>query len=103
MSELATVTRLLREALHLDPDALPGGPATPLLGHLPELDSMAVVELLGAVEAHYGIVIEDADVSAEVFATVGSLTHFVERQLSTQGLASPAGDSLAGRGTGALD
>lgn len=82
MSELPTVIRILREALHLGPEAAPLEDSTPLLGHLPELDSMAVVELLGAVEAHYGIVIEDSDVSAEVFATVGSLTRFVERQIS---------------------
>ncbi|CAH0218031.1 Acyl carrier protein [Massilia sp. Bi118] len=50
---------------------------SPLLGSLPELDSMAVVTLIGALEDHFGIVVDDDDISASTFETLGSLAAFV--------------------------
>jgi acyl carrier protein len=50
---------------------------SPLLGSLPELDSMAVVTLIGALEEHFGIVVDDDDISASTFETLGSLSAFV--------------------------
>jgi acyl carrier protein len=50
---------------------------SPLLGSLPELDSMAVVTLIGALEEHFGIMVDDDDISASTFATLGSLADFV--------------------------
>lgn len=52
-------------------------PETGLLGELPELDSLSVVELAAALEDHFDIVIDDEDFTGEVFETVGSLTDFV--------------------------
>jgi acyl carrier protein len=54
--------------------------ATPLLGSLPELDSMAIVELIGAIEDHFGITIDEDDLTGEAFETVGSLAALVESQ-----------------------
>jgi acyl carrier protein len=51
---------------------------TPLLGALPELDSMAVVSVIAALEDQFGISIDDDDISASTFETVGSLAAFVE-------------------------
>jgi acyl carrier protein len=56
--------------------------ATPLLGALPELDSMAVVNVITALEERFGIIIEDDEVGAATFATLGSLTSFVEQKLA---------------------
>ena len=56
--------------------------STPLLGNLPELDSMAVVHVLAALEEQFGIIVEDDDVSAETFSTFGSLADFVETKLA---------------------
>jgi acyl carrier protein len=53
-----------------------------LLGSLPELDSMAVVTLIGALEEHFGIMIDDDDISASTFSTLGSLADFVTRKSS---------------------
>ena len=53
---------------------------SPLLGSLPELDSMAVVTLIGALEEHFGIAIDDDDISASTFETVGSLADFVAQK-----------------------
>lgn len=54
--------------------------STPLLGSIPELDSMAVVGILAAIEDTAGIAIPDDEVSADVFATFGTLSEFVESQ-----------------------
>ena len=56
--------------------------STPLLGNLPELDSMAVVHVLAALEEQFGIIVEDDDVSGETFSTFGSLADFVESKLA---------------------
>lgn len=49
---------------------------TPLLGHLPELDSMAVVALISALEEKLNITIEYGDINAANFATVRALIDF---------------------------
>ncbi len=56
---------------------------TPLLGELPELDSLAVVELAVALEERFGIVIDDEDFTGDVFDTVGTLAAFIDTK--TQG------------------
>ncbi len=56
--------------------------ATPLLGSLPELDSMAVVTVITTLEERFGFTIEDDEISADVFATLGSLTSFVTGKLA---------------------
>ena len=53
---------------------------TPLLGAVPELDSMAVASLIQGLEDRFGFVVDDDEIDGAVFATVGSLTAFVERK-----------------------
>jgi acyl carrier protein len=55
--------------------------STPLLGAIPELDSMAVVNVITALEEHFGISIADDEIGAATFATLGSLSAFVEQKL----------------------
>ncbi len=55
---------------------------THLFGALPELDSMAVANLLTEMEERLGFVIEDDEVEAEDFMTYGRLLHFVRRKLA---------------------
>lgn len=81
MSEIGAVRDILRNTLQLGSRADAFDERTPLLGHVPELDSMAVVAVLTAIEEHYGIAVDDGDISADVFASVGSLTEFVESKL----------------------
>ena len=57
--------------------------STPLLGSIPELDSMAVVNIITAMEDRFGISVSDDEISADTFATLGSLVGFVERKLSS--------------------
>ena len=53
---------------------------TQLFGSIPELDSLAVVEIVNALEERFAFYIDDADFSGEVFETVGSLAAFVDQQ-----------------------
>ena len=52
-----------------------------LLGAIPEFDSMAVVSILTVIEENYGVVIDDDEVSAENFETIGSLLNFVNAKV----------------------
>jgi acyl carrier protein len=83
MSDIASIREILRQTLQLGPRADALGAETPLLGSLPELDSMAVVAVLTALEDQYGIAIDDGDVSAQVFETVGTLAEFVDSKVRT--------------------
>jgi len=55
---------------------------TALLGNLPELDSMAVVTVITALEEQYGFIVDDDEISAETFASLGSLTSFVQEKVA---------------------
>jgi len=68
---------VLDEVLSLGGRAASFTSATPLLGAIPELDSMAVVALLTALEERFGIAIDDDEIDGATFATVGSLSEFV--------------------------
>jgi acyl carrier protein len=80
MATIDTVRDLLDETLGLGGRAGNMTASTPLLGNLPELDSMAVVEIVTRLEAEFGIRIHDDEISAETFSTLGSLTAFVDEK-----------------------
>lgn len=56
--------------------------STPLLGSLPELDSMAVLELVLELEQRFGVSFDGEDITAEAFETLGTLTALVESKLA---------------------
>ena len=56
--------------------------SSPLLGSIPELDSIAVINVLTALEDHFGIIIDDDDISAATFSTVATLAAYVNRKRS---------------------
>ncbi len=80
-STLRTVIELLRATLQLGGRADQFTIATPLLGSVAELDSMAVVALITALEERFGFTVEDDELSADTFATIGSLSSFVDSKL----------------------
>jgi acyl carrier protein len=82
MTTMTEVKNLLIDVLNLGEAGQSLGPESPLLGSLPELDSMAVVTLIGALEEHFGIAIDDDDISASTFETLGSLAAFVDGKLA---------------------
>jgi acyl carrier protein len=81
MDTLSRVKSILRAGLSLGERADALTAATPLLGGLPEFDSMAVVTIVTMLEDELGIAVNDDELSADVFATVGSLTEFVAAKL----------------------
>ncbi len=75
------VLSILDEVLSLKGRSSGFGASTPLLGAMPELDSMAVVALLTSLEDHFGFSVDDDEIEGATFATVGSLVDFVEKKL----------------------
>lgn len=80
METLERVRKILRDTLNLGDRADRLDAASPLMGGLPEFDSMAVVTVVTMIEDELGVTIDDDELSAEVFATVGSLTEFVAQK-----------------------
>lgn len=78
---LGDVREVLGEALQLGERAAALRADSGLLGVLPELDSMAVVTLIVGLEERFGFTIEDDELAAEVFETLGSLAAFVEAKI----------------------
>ncbi len=81
MPVLNQVLRVLDNTLQLQGRALQFDRDTPLLGELPELDSMGAVALITELENEFGLAFDDGDLNARTFATVGSLCQLVERGL----------------------
>ena len=81
MDTFSQITCLLDEVLSLGGRAQSFSRATPLLGAIPELDSMAVVSLITRLEESLGIVIDDDDIDASAFESVGSLVDFAQARL----------------------
>ena len=80
MSLQIEIKTLLKETLQLD-EVDSWDEDTEILGAIPEFDSMAIVTILTMVEENYGIMIEDDEVSAEVFETLGSLVSFLDEKV----------------------
>lgn len=75
------VKQIVTDTLFLGPRGAALTADSPLLGALPELDSMAVVSLLGALEERFGFMVDDDEISASTFETLGSLAAFVAAKL----------------------
>jgi acyl carrier protein len=84
MATIDDVKSILRDALQIGDRANNFDSATPLLGHVPELDSMAVVTVLTAIEETFDFEVDDDEMTATTFDTVGSLVDFVEQKLESQ-------------------
>ncbi len=82
MQHLEEVRNILADVLNLGERKNSLKEDSVLLGNIPELDSMAVVNIITALEEYYDISVNDDEISAKTFATLGSLAHFVEQKLS---------------------
>ena len=78
---LEQVRTVLVETLRVDSASARWSADSPLLGSVPELDSMAVINVITALEDRFGIHIEDDEVSGDLFATLGTLASFVEEKV----------------------
>ena len=74
------VGSMLNDVLHLEGRASTFEDDTILLGGVPELDSMAVIAIISAIEERFGCTVEDDEIDGAVFATLGSLIAFVQEK-----------------------
>jgi acyl carrier protein len=72
---------LVDDTLNLGGRAAAFGTDSPLLGAVPELDSMGVVNLLTAMEERLGLLVDDDEIDASIFRTWGSLFDFVSGKM----------------------
>ena len=82
MSLTDQILAVLDEVLSLNGRSATFGPETHLRGAVPELDSMAVVALISALEDRFAFVINEDEITSDTFSTVGALVDFVDRQKS---------------------
>lgn len=86
MAVVDELIQILSTTLHLD-EALVAtlNESSPLLGGIPEFDSIAVATVVAALEERFGFVLEEDEIQAEAFESVGSLNRLVEEKLSARG------------------
>jgi acyl carrier protein len=75
------VLRVLDDVLSLNGRASSLSREAPLLGAIPELDSMAVVAVITTLEDRFGITVADDELDGSSFATVGALSDFVAAKI----------------------
>jgi acyl carrier protein len=82
MQHLEEIKNILSDVLNLGERKNALTENSVLLGRIPELDSMAVISLITAFEEHFGISVDDDEISAATFETLGSLNQFIHQKLA---------------------
>lgn len=77
------IAGILDEILSLSGRSASFTDSTPLLGALPELDSMAVVAIITEMEERLGILVADDEIDGQAFETFGSLCAFAAGKLGS--------------------
>ena len=77
------VVRVLDDTLNLKRSVAALPDDAPLLGGIPELDSMAVVSVITTLEERFGFTVADDEIDGSTFATAGSLVEFVSSKIGT--------------------
>jgi len=52
------------------------------MGSFPEFNSLTIVTMILQIEENTGCDIEDDEISADIFETIGTLTDFVEEKIA---------------------
>jgi acyl carrier protein len=79
---LSTVVDTLVGVLGIDPESLDA--STPLFGSMPEFDSLAIVEVISILEDRFGFEMDEADITLDVFGTVGSLASYLDARAALE-------------------
>ncbi|MGE0436453.1 MAG: acyl carrier protein [Steroidobacteraceae bacterium] len=82
MDTMPRIKAILRDSLSLGARADALTAESGLLGSVPEFDSMAVVTVITMLEDEFDFAVDDDELSADVFATVGTLKSFVDEKLA---------------------
>lgn len=83
MSSLNEVQSIIGEVLQIGDRAQQLDANSALLGAIPEFDSMAVVSVITAIEEQFGFIVDDDEIDADTFETLGNLVAFVDEKLAT--------------------
>ena len=82
----AAILGILHEQLSVSTETLDGvDDATPLLGRGIGIDSFETLALVAGLEQRFQIQIDDAELTAEVFRTLGNVAALVRGKLAAQG------------------
>lgn len=73
---------LLRANLQLGARADQLTRETPLMGALPEFNSLSVVGLVAAIEEQLGCMVADDEISADLFETAGAFSDFIALKMA---------------------
>lgn len=89
MTNELTTTQTTRALAEVLAEILGGGAErytsdTELFGSLPELDSLALVELITVIEDRFDLEIDEEDITAEVFGTVDSLAGYIDSRTTSR-------------------
>lgn len=76
------VKKMLDDVLQLNGRSASFVASSPLLGVVPELDSMGVVALITQIEERFGVTVDDDEIDGSIFATLGDLVEFVRGKVS---------------------
>lgn len=79
------VLAILNEVLGLKGRAAAMARESPLLGAIPELDSMALVAVITTLEERFGFTVADDELDGASFANLGALADFVTTKLQSVG------------------
>ena len=79
---LGRLSRIIAENILGNGSRLSVTAETPLLSHGLDLDSVAVLQLIMAVEVEFGVRFDEHDVSIDLFRTAGTLADVVTRKMS---------------------
>lgn len=76
------VIPLIYKTLHLNKEQHNLNSDSILLGAIPEMDSIAVINIITSLEQEFDFIAEDDELDAELFETVGSVINYVLRKIS---------------------
>ena len=80
MNSLEVTRKIVRTCLQLGSQADSFGRNTQLLGGLPEFNSLTIAAVVAAIEDEFDCEIDDEELTAEIFETMGSLADFIAEQ-----------------------
>ena len=77
MPTIEQVLAVLAKSVPVPEDMEAMGEQAPLLGAIPELDSLAITNVIMDLEKTFGIGFEADELDAQVFSTVGTLRNLI--------------------------
>lgn len=78
MSALELARKIIANNLQLERENLQS--ETKLAGNFPEFNSLTIAGIIESIEDELDCVVDDGEISTDIFATVGDLANFIERK-----------------------